>query len=114
MRWNLTFDLQADLVVGGSQDAARHTRVRAFVLGAGAFDLQGAVDVNAVLTSVQTAALTVLEPARSHRTTYIFRRQHSLRQHTCEDAQTNLTSAAPAKENRRKDSPGRFCCSRSL
>ncbi len=35
----LTFDLQADLVVGGAQDAAGHTGVGALVLRSGPFDL---------------------------------------------------------------------------
>lgn len=60
----LTFDLQAHLVLSRAQDAVGHAGVGALVLGLGPFDLQGPVEVDAVLATVQPAALAVLEPAR--------------------------------------------------
>lgn len=64
----LTFDLQADLVLGHAQDATGHTGVGALVLCSGLFDLQGAVDVSAVLTAIQPAALSILKPAHGEDT----------------------------------------------
>lgn len=61
----LTFDLQVDLVLSLAQEVAGHTGVGAFILCSGPFDLQAAVDVNAVMTAVQVAALTVLKPAHT-------------------------------------------------
>lgn len=48
----LTFDLQADLILRRTQHAAGHAGIGAFVFGAGSLDLQGAVDVDAVLATV--------------------------------------------------------------
>lgn len=58
----LTFDLQPDLVLSLAQNAAGHAGVGALVLSSGPFDLQGAVDVNTVLTTIQPTALSVLKP----------------------------------------------------
>lgn len=58
----LTFDLQADLVLSCTQDAVGHTGVGALVLCSSPFDLQGPVDVNTVLTTIQPTALSVLKP----------------------------------------------------
>lgn len=60
----LTFDLQANLVLCLAQEAAGHTGIGSLVLHSGPFDLQGPVDVDAVLTSIQTAALPILKPIR--------------------------------------------------
>lgn len=64
----LTFDLQADLVLSLSQDAVGHTGVGALVLYSGTSDLQGAVDVNTVLTAIQPTALSVLKPKHRENT----------------------------------------------
>lgn len=64
----LTFDLQADLFAGHAQDVLGQARVGSLVLRSGSFDLQGAVDVHAVLTTVQPAALAILKPAHRENT----------------------------------------------
>lgn len=66
--WRLTFDLQADLIVRRAQHAAGHAGVGPFVFGPGSLDLQGPVDVDAVLAAVEPAALSVLKPAHRWKT----------------------------------------------
>ena len=61
----LTFDLQADLVLGWAHDAVGNTCVCALVLCSSPFDLQGAVDVNTVLTTIQPTALSILKPGEN-------------------------------------------------
>lgn len=59
----LTFDLQLDLVLSIAQHVVSHTGVDALILLSSAFYLQGAVDVDPVLTPIQPTALAILKPS---------------------------------------------------
>lgn len=53
-----------DLVLCGAEHVGCYTGVGSLVLSPGPSYFQGAVDINAVLPTVQPAALSVLKPAQ--------------------------------------------------